>query len=155
MTFGIASMSSGAVAIANNTIGSMTTNGLGNPSLIGVQVTGGANTISNNLVGSLITPNSLNAAASSTADNSGPRVVGIESASPNASITSNTVANLNNNYAGTYSQQIRGIATSAGVNTITGNTVRNLSAMSQNSSADTFASVVGKVRELRAALARA
>ncbi len=145
MTFGIGSTSSGAVAIANNTIGSMTTNGLGEPSLIGVQVTGGANTISNNLVGSLITPNSLNAAAASTAGNSGPRVVGIESASSSgASITSNTVANLNNNYAGTYpSQQIRGIATSAGVNTVTGNTVRNLSTTSPNSSADTSASVVG------------
>ncbi len=137
-SFGIGNSGSGAVAIANNTIGSITVNGSNTTSiaasLVGIQVTAGANTISNNLVGSTTTANSLNSATSSTSSPGGQQVTGIlSSSSTSASITGNTVANLNNNYASTgISGQIRGIFTFAGVNTITGNTVRNLSTTSQN-----------------------
>ncbi len=134
-SFGIASSSSGTVAIANNTIGGITTNHAttGSASLTGISVTAGVNTITGNTVGSTTTANSLNA-ATSTAGINGQQVTGIfSSSSGGASITGNTVANLNNNYAGTNATgQIRGIVTSAGVNTITGNTVRNLSTTSRN-----------------------
>ncbi|MDZ4403704.1 cadherin-like beta sandwich domain-containing protein [Prosthecobacter sp.] len=145
-TFGISSGSSSAVAIANNSIGSISTNGTGSTisvSLVGIQVTAGANTISGNTIGSTITANSLNAATSSTL--LGQQVAGILSSSTiSASITGNTVANLNNNFAGTANDgQIRGIVTSAGANTIISNTVRNLSTTSQNANIYNSASVIG------------
>ena len=68
------------------------------------------------------------------------------SSNPQALISGNTVANLNNNYAGTASTgQIRGIVTSSGVNTITvtGNTIRNLTTTSQNPGGAATASVLG------------
>ena len=147
ITCGIGSVSSGAVAIVNNTIGAITTSGTSATiaaSLFGIQVTAGVNTISNNLVGSTTTANSLNAATSSTATTP-QQVIGIFSfSSTSAKITSNTVANLNNNYNSfTVPGQILGIVTSAGVNTITGNTVRNLSTTSQTSGTATSASVLG------------
>lgn len=146
-SFGIGSASSGTVAIANNTIGSITVNGTsttGAASFTGILVTAGVNTISNNTVGSTTVANSLNAATSSTSA-SGQQVTGIlSSSSTSTSITGNTVANLNNNYTATGSAgQIRGIVASAGVNTITGNNVRNLSTTSQNTSTSTFQSVLG------------
>ncbi len=149
---------SNTVAISNNTIGSITVNGSAttvSASLVGIQVTAGTNTISNNTVGSTTTANSLNAATSSTAT-TGQRVSGILSSSTlSANITGNTVANLNNNYAGTangtfppgsVSGQIRGIVSSAGVNTITSNTVRNLSTTSANSNGTINQSVYGIVQ---------
>ncbi|MBI5473434.1 MAG: hypothetical protein HY961_13900, partial [Ignavibacteriae bacterium] len=149
-TFGISSTSSGTVAIANNTIGSITTNGSTtsiSASLIGIQVTAGTNTISNNTVGSTTTANSLNASNSSTST-PGQAMTGIQSSSTSgATITNNTVANLNNNYAGTQTTgQIRGIVTSSGSNTITGNTVRNLSTTSLNANAATLQSVYGIIQ---------
>ncbi len=146
-SFGIGSASSGTVAIANNSIGSITVNGSAigvSASLIGISVTAGANTITGNTVGSTTTANSLNAANSSVST-TGQQVTGILSSSTtSASITGNTVANLNNNYAGTAATgQIRGIVTSAGVNTITGNTVRNLSTTSLNTDGSTLQSVYG------------
>ena len=148
--FGIGSASSGTVAIANNTIGSITTNGTVSSSstpLTGIQITAGANTVSNNLVGSTTTANSLNAANSSTSI-TGQLVTGIfNSSGTSASITGNTVANLNNNYSGTATTgQIRGIVSSAGLNTITANTVRNLSTTSQNTGGTTTASVLGIIQ---------
>jgi hypothetical protein len=155
-TFGIVSESSGTVAIANNTIGSITVNvadGNGAPStggfasLTGIHVTAGAYAISNNTVGSAATANSLNAATSSTSSINTQQVTGIvaSSSSTSASITGNTVANLNNNSVQTTSGfgQIRGIVASAVVNTITGNTVRNLSTTSRNTNNTTSQSVVG------------
>jgi len=68
-TFGFGSTSGGAVAIANNTIGSITTSGTStgvSASLVGIQVTAGANTIANNIVGSSTTASSLNASTSAT-----------------------------------------------------------------------------------------
>ena len=146
-SFGIGSSSTGPVAIANNTIGSITVNGTStsvSASLTGVHVSFGPNIISNNTVGSATTANSLNAATSS-ASATGQQVTGILSTSGNiASITGNTVANLNNNYIGVGSAgQIRGITTFAGVNTITGNTVRNLSTTSLNTDFSSSHSVYG------------
>ena len=146
-TFGIGSTSSGTVAIANNTIGSITTNGTDSTvsaRLAGLQVTAGANTITGNTVGSTTTAISLNAATSSTSF-SAQRVTGILSSSTTgAIITGNTVANLNNNYAGTANGQVLGIVASAGVNTISVNTVCNLSTTSQTTgSSGDDASAVG------------
>ncbi len=150
-TFGIGSASSGTVAIANNTIGSISVSGTTtsvSASLVGIQVTAGANIISNNVVGSTTTANSLNAATSSTSATA-QQVTGIlSSGSTSASITGNTVANLNNNYAGTSAAgQIRGIVTSAGVNTITGNTVRNLSTTSRNAQLQNANAAVQGIRQ--------
>jgi hypothetical protein len=144
-SFGIAAAGTGTRAIAKNTIGSITTSGTDttiSASLVGIQVTAGANTISDNTVGSTTTANSLNAATSSTST-TGQRVMGIFSSSTTSAIvTGNTVANLNNNYAGINNAGlIRGIVTSAGVNTITGNTVRNLSTTSANTASITAASI--------------
>lgn len=86
-------------------------------------------------------------AATSSASTTAQQVTGILSAGTSASITGNTVANLNNNYAGaTVFGQIRGIVTSSGVNTITGNTVRNLSTTSLNQSSATLQSVFGIIQ---------
>lgn len=146
-SYGICSESSGKVAIANNTIGSVTVNGSTtsiSASLTGIRVINGANTISNNTVGSTTTANSLHSATSSPST-TGQQVTGILSSSSNsASITGNTVANLNNSYTGTDTTgQIRGIVTTDGRNTITGNTVRNLSTTSQNVGSAASASVLG------------
>ena len=146
-TFGIGSASSGTVAIANNSIGSVTVNGSASTisaSLTGIQVAAGTNSISNNTVGSTVTASSLNAATSSISI-TGQQVTGIlSSSSTSASITGNTLANLNNNYSGpSTSGQIRGIVTSAGVNSITGNSVNNLSTTSGNPNITQSQSVYG------------
>ncbi len=134
-TYGIRSSSSGTAVIANNSIGSITANGTAasvSASLVGIEVVNGGNTITNNTVGSLTTANSLNAATSSTSATA-QQVAGILATS--ASITGNTVANLNSNYVGNaLGGQLRGIVTTAGANTVTGNTVRNLSTTSQSAS---------------------
>lgn len=145
--YGIGSASSGVVAIANNIIGSISSNGLGtnlSVSLVGIQVTAGANTISGNTVGSTTMGGSLNASNSSTSA-TGQQATGIFSSSAvGATISGNIVANLNNNYLGTAaSGQIRGIATTAGVNTIIGNTVHDLVTTSPNTSTAAAQSVLG------------
>ena len=147
-SFGIGSASGSTVAIANNTIGSITVNGSAatvNASLVGIQVTAGANIITGNTVGSTITANSLNAATSSTASAVGQQVSGIlSSSSTSASISGNTVANLNNNYVGTgIFGQIAGIKATSGDNSIIANTVRNLSTTSLNNSSFESAASVG------------
>jgi hypothetical protein len=149
-TFGIGAAGSDTRVISNNIIGSITTNGSAttiSASLIGIQVTAGTNTISGNTVGSTTTANSLNASNSSTST-TGQAMTGIQSSSTGgATITNNTVANLNNNYAGAGTAgQIRGIVTSSGSNTITGNTVRNLSTTSLNANAATLQSVYGIIQ---------
>jgi hypothetical protein len=146
-SFGIGSTSTGTLAIANNTIGAITVNGTAtgiSASLTGIEVAGGANTISNNTVGSTTTANSLDAANPSTSA-TGQQVTGINviTSSTSANVTGNTVANLNNNYAGATTAQIRGIVTSAGVNTITGNTVRNLSTTSPVGGTGSSSTVIG------------
>jgi hypothetical protein len=146
-TFGIGATGKGTRVIANNTIGSITVNGSSttiSASISGITINNGDATISNNLVGSLTTPNSLNAATSSTST-SGQDVTGILANGISASITGNTVANLNNNYNRTPASfgQVRGIATSFGGSAITGNIVRNLSTTSQNANVTTSQSVLG------------
>jgi hypothetical protein len=144
-SFGIGS--SGVATISENTIGSITTNGTStavSASLVGIQV-GGKHTISGNTIGSTTTANSLNAATTSVSPTFGQQVTGILNPSFDfAVITGNTVANLNNNYAGTAATgQLRGIATSAGVNTITGNTIHNLSTASANAGQGASSAVLG------------
>ncbi len=145
-TYGIVSTSLGTVAIVNNVIGSITVNGTAttiSSSITGIRVTAGTNTISGNIVGSTTTANSLNAATPATGGG-GPQVVGILSTSTtSASITGNTVANLNNNYVGTAGGRVHGIVTSAGANIITGNTVRNLSTPSANAVGSSSQAVLG------------
>jgi hypothetical protein len=141
----------GTRVIANNTIGSITVNGSAtniSASLVGIQLAQGTNTVSNNLVGSTTSANSLNAATASTST-TGQQVTGIVSSSTvGAIITGNTVANLNNNYAGTATAgQVRGIVTSSGGNTITGNTVRNLSTTSANPSLQNATASVQGIRQ--------
>jgi alpha-tubulin suppressor-like RCC1 family protein len=131
-TFGINSSSSGAVTVANNLIGSITTNNPGSTiaaPLIGIQSSGTA-TVSGNAVGSTVTANSLNAAAPAFTQ----QVVGILSpGTGSATISGNTVANLNNSTVGSFpTDHVWGIAATDGVNTITGNTIRNLSTTSQS-----------------------
>jgi hypothetical protein len=136
-TFGIVSESSGVVAISNNTVGSITMTGTStsvSTSLTGIKVSAGTNTISNNTVGSTTTANSLNATTLSTSATT-QQVSGIlGSGSTSASITGNTVANLNNNYSGTAFGLTQGLGTTSGTNTIIGNTIRNLATKSQNTS---------------------
>ncbi|MES2922576.1 MAG: hypothetical protein V4819_13575 [Verrucomicrobiota bacterium] len=142
-TFGIGSESSGpqassSLAVANNTIGSITTNA----SLIGIQTVAQAVDIYNNTVGSTIMASSFNAITPAAATTQ--KVAGIISSAATSSITGNTVANLNHNYTGTSNAgQILGIVSDANVNTITSNTVRNLSTTSQNAGKGSSASLLG------------
>jgi Divergent InlB B-repeat domain len=144
ISFGIGSTSTGAVAIANNTIGSMTLLGSTTAvshSFAGIQTTAGNNTVSGNVVGSTATANSINASTAST-NATGQAVTGISAST--ATITGNTIANLNNAYAGTtITGQIRGIVTTTGVNNITGNTIRSLSTASLNAGTGTSAAAMG------------
>ncbi|MFO1441450.1 MAG: hypothetical protein U1F81_24235 [Verrucomicrobiaceae bacterium] len=143
-TIGVCSASASTVSIANNTIGSITTNAASflDASIVGIQVTAGNNTITGNTIGSTTTASSFNAASAATG---AQHVTGILSTSGGiTSITSNTVANLHNNVDATVTTaQIRGIVASAGTNTITGNTVRNLTTTSRNANATTSHSVYG------------
>jgi hypothetical protein len=148
ISYGIGSDSNGGVNIANNTVGSIATNGAVRAllaSLVGIQVTAGVNTISNNTVGSPTTANSLNAFFNSSANVITQQVIGIlSSSSVSANITGNTVANLNNNYIGTDpAGQVLGIVTSNGLNSIVGNTVRNLSTTSNNTGSGSSSSAIG------------
>ena len=139
----------GTLVLANNTVGSITANGSAttiSSSIIGIYIAADTTSISSNTIGSTSTANSLNAATSSTSA-TGQQVTGVLcsfTVSGRATITGNTVANLNNNYAGTASSgQIRGIVAVNGVNTITGNTVRNLSTTSNNTFPTASAAVLG------------
>jgi|GEM_PF-6445108 len=147
-TIGIGVSSGNTINVSNNTIGSITTNGTTtsiNHSLIGILSTGSNNTISNNTIGSTTTANSLNAATSASFGTvTGQQVAGIQVQS-NATITGNTISNLNNNYVGTASVgQIRGIVSpTSTANVITGNTVRNLTTTSANTGTKASTSVIG------------
>jgi hypothetical protein len=146
-TFGICSASSAAVTIANNTIKGISVSGTNtniSASLVGIQVDAGPAKIENNTVGSTSIAYSLDSLTASVSS-IGQQVTGILSISTkNSIITGNTVANLNNNYAGTNAAgQVRGIVTTAGPNTISGNTVRSLSTTSRNPGNTMSASVLG------------
>lgn len=148
--YGITSAGTGAMAIAGNTVGSLTTHGTDTTvsvSLIGIQVTAGTNTISGNIVGSTQTADSLSAATASTSATS-QHVTGIISlGSTSASITGNTVASLANSYEGTAAVgQVRGIVASLGAITVTGNVVRDLSTASRNTSTAANSAAIGIVQ---------
>ncbi|MBS1797774.1 MAG: hypothetical protein JSS81_28390, partial [Acidobacteria bacterium] len=150
ISFGIGSASGGAVAISNNNIGSITVTGANTSvshSFAGIYVPAGINTISGNTIGSTSTANSINASTASTSATGGQVAGIISSSTASAVIANNTIANLNNAYAGTgmsgFIGQIRGIAVNTGVNTITGNTIRNLSTASAVNSAISSAAVIG------------
>jgi hypothetical protein len=143
-SYGIYSVSANGVTVANNVIGSITVYAQSH-SFYGIYVDGGANTISGNTIGSATTANSIQAATASTSDTDqsvyGIRV-GYSATATN--VTSNTVANLTNAYAGSGSgQQIVGIRTNSGLNTITGNTVRNLTTASANTRSGESGAVIG------------
>ncbi len=150
ISYGIYVISTGTVAVSNNTIGSMTTVG-GNPnqhSLVAIHKassTAGNMTISNNLVGSLTTPNSLQA-SSVSGSGSAQNVYGIYSTGVGTTaISNNTVAHLHNayDYSAATSGQTTGIYTTGGANTIQNNTVRDLSCANGSSDPNANAAVIG------------
>jgi hypothetical protein len=162
-SFGIGSGSAGMVAIAGNTVGSMTVNGTASTasaSIVGIQVNAGTNTITNNVIGNATVPspltsnaNSLNSTNPSTSSTTDQEVMGIVSNSTTSTvITGNLIANLNNNaiLTGRFGK-VWGISTTAGVNTITGNTVRNLTTTSQNIGTDYLQAVSGIIDRSSAA----
>lgn len=143
-TFGITSIGTSALAIANNTIGSITATGVnaaGGASVSGIYISNGNCTISNNLVGSNATPNSINASFAVTGI-SAQRVVGILCVGGSA--TTNVVANLNNACVGT-AGTAQGIVLAGGVNSVSGNTIRNLSNAAANVDLTSNQSVCGIV----------
>jgi trimeric autotransporter adhesin len=153
-SFGIASDSGGTLALANNTVGSITTacitaSGVASNtfkhSLAGIRVDAGTNTINNNLIGSLSTPNSINLASVTPNTTNSQSFSGITVLSSGTNIISNNaIANVLNNYVGTSTTGVTtGMYIDVGVNTITGNTVRNLSSSAPQLGTDAAASVTG------------
>lgn len=140
--------------ISYNTIGSVTVTGSSTSnsiSFFGIYANSNGLTISNNLVGSTSTANSINAATAGTGTYNTQRVHGIElgSGSGTNTITNNTIANLNSNYAGTDNDgDVRGIVTTAGEEVITGNIIYNLSTSSANTGTGEDASISGISQEL-------
>ncbi len=150
ISYGIYVISTGTVAVSNNTVGSMTTiGGSTSPhSLVAIhKASAGAGniTIGNNLVGSQTTSNSLQASSileSSTAQN----VYGIYSTGTGTTlISNNTVANLSNAYNYQYATngQTIGIYTTGGANTIQNNAVMNISAANGSNDPNANAAVIG------------
>ena len=141
----------GSYSIINNTIGSITctnTSTSNRTFVYGIQIsyTGELATISGNTIGSSGTPNSINYSTSSTVAYMFVR--GIDcSHYGSATITNNTVANLNNNSVSTYlAGQTIGIFVNYSVqsSTISGNSIKELSTTSQDADpADVNASVLG------------
>ncbi len=136
--------------IAYNTIGSVTVAGAStsiSSSFFGIYTPANSLTITNNLIGSTVTANSVQASTASTGTYNTQRIHGIEIGSGSGTdvISNNTIANLQNNYAGTDDNgEIRGIVTFSGaVEQITGNTIYNLSTASGNTAGGEDASVIG------------
>ncbi|MBI5471475.1 MAG: T9SS type A sorting domain-containing protein [Ignavibacteriae bacterium] len=150
-SYGIAiNAAAGATAnVTNNIIGAITLMGSSTSvshSFRGIENTGGGIVnITNNTIGSTATANSINLITSSTST-TGQRFVGINNTStgPTLTISSNVIANINNNYVGTNSAgQVIGILTSGGGCTIADNTVRSMSTTSKNSNSFASSSVIG------------
>lgn len=126
-----------SVAISNNFIGSVAVQGSDpgfEASFTGILITDGSQaiTVSNNSVVNV---------------NAGPRLTGILSEGRWANISGNTIANLNNNYAGTSSERlVRGIyvpATSSGSGSVVNNTVHHLFTGNANATSTNTVSIVG------------
>jgi len=146
---------SGCLNFSNNTIGSITVTNT-TTSLrtlifaISVSTTTDLATISGNTIGSTTTPNSINQSNPINIAAFVP-VKGIDF-TPNGqfSITGNTIANLNNDYTGTFQfGQVCGIhvENSFSSGSITGNTIRLLKTSSQNPNTGALASVIGILNE--------
>ncbi len=156
-SYGIYAISSGAVNISNNKVGSVTTTGTTSYShgffAISRQSAAGATTISNNLIGSNTTAGSIQASSASTSSTA-QNVYGIFSLGTGAvAITGNVISNMFNAYAYQYSTngQIGGINVNAGVNTIQNNTVTALSSASPSNDPNGNAAVVGIAQKSTAA----
>ncbi len=131
-THGIRHLSTGAVTISNNNIGSITTIGLNTYShcLEAIVISGVAPTISitNNLIGSHTTANSLHASSTAAASTLKQDLRGIylNSTVTSSTITGNSIANLTNAYSGASVSKVDGICTSGGSNAIQNNTIHDL-----------------------------
>ena len=146
--------SSGSLTIKNNKIGSITTSNTSTSVrtyLHGIDIGSTVSelaTISGNTIGSTVTPNSINQ-SSSTISALDP-VSGIYF-TPNGffSITNNTIAHINSNYAGTggfaqvYGISIGGYAGCSGAGTISDNTIEAITTTSQDPSSGLSASAIG------------
>ncbi len=150
VTYGIV-VTGTTVAISNNTIGSMTLTGATTSishSFQGISSQGTTTlTITNNQIGSASTANSINASTAST-NGTSQSVQGIEVLTSNTSftITGNTIANMNNAYAGTAvtsALQTRGIYVAFGAGSISNNTIFNIVSASANLSTTTGAPMSG------------
>lgn len=132
-THGIRYLNSGEVAMENNTIGSITTNGNAGYShcFEGIVISGVASsviTINNNLIGSLSTANSIRTSSPATASlfKQDLRGIYVNSAVNLVTITGNTISNLTSAYNGTAVTKVDGICTGGASNIIRNNTVRDL-----------------------------
>ncbi|NVO03092.1 MAG: T9SS type A sorting domain-containing protein, partial [Bacteroidetes bacterium] len=131
---GIRHLSTGAVTISNNNIGSITAIGTNSYShcFESIVISGNASTIilTNNLIGSLTTANSIQTSSTATASliKQDLRGIYINSSVNTSTISGNTISNLTNSYLGSSVSRLDGIYTSGGSNTIQNNIINNLSA---------------------------
>jgi len=147
-SYGIYNKSSVATEIYETQIGNITTIGSASYShnFTRIYKTGtGTTTINRNYIGSPTISNSLNATSSATSGDQS--VYGIYcNGSGNTTITSNTISNINNNYANTTATagQVVGIFVNDGINTIQSNKISNLSTTSpSDGKTTTSASIIG------------
>jgi hypothetical protein len=122
------------INISNNNIGSITVAGAGTTTLLGIRAQGAATggyTISGNTIGSTTTANSISS-------NANIGLVGISSTQTvfPATITNNTVANIQHTSTGT-AASLRGIETTGGINghVMSNNTIRDLTTTSTSTNA--------------------
>ncbi len=135
-SYGVQIGSAGTVEVSKNQIGSI--NLVGNATNVShgfaaiyKSSAAGTLTLANNIIGSTATANSIYASSTATTSTTPQRLTAILTASTGtASLSQNTIANLNNAYAGTLYSRTRGIYATAGVSTISKNTIRNLSSAS-------------------------
>jgi len=128
---GIYLASTGTVSVSKNQIGSITlvgnnTNVSHSFYAIHKTAVAGTLTIGTNIIGSTATGNSINASSTATTSATPQHLAAIFSESTGTvNITSNTVSNLNNAYAGTLGSRTDGIFTTAGTSNISKNTIHN------------------------------
>jgi hypothetical protein len=133
---GIYIAGTGTVNVSKNNIGSI--NVVGNNTNVShgftaIYKSGVAGTlnITNNIIGSTATANSICASTSAASTSAAQHLNAIYSESTGTiTVSQNTIANINNAYAGTLSSRTRGIYTTAGISNITKNTIDNLNSAS-------------------------
>lgn len=149
-SYGIYNLNTSQVTVSKNKIGSITTVGTGTVShgFIGIYKgnVSGDWTISANTIGSTITPGSIQTSSASTSA-TGQVIIGIQSiGTSSTTISTNTIANLHNAYAGTNtSAKTRGIEVGNGANNIQNNVIRDISSAGGQVASDVSASVIGIV----------